>query len=68
MNTLLIKTIFQKVALAAVCRKINENPDDKQGSDFCKKEAVKAVPIWMVIAGLIYTAISSPEFIAAFGG
>jgi len=60
MNTLMVK----KLALMLISRKLNENPKDKQNSDFDKKEMVKAVPLWLAIAGLIYTMISSPEFLA----
>ena len=63
MNTLMVK----KLALMLISRKLNENPKDKQNSDFDKKEMVKAVPAWLAIAGLIYTMISSPEFLALLG-
>jgi len=62
MNPLLLK-----IGLALVSRKLNENPNDKQNSDFDKKEMVKAVPAWLVVAGLIYGVISSPEFLALLG-
>lgn len=55
-----------KLGLALVSRKLNENPEDKQNSDFSKGELKKAVPAWVAIVTMIATLVTSPEFIAVF--
>ena len=62
MNPLLLK-----LALALVSRKLNENKEDKQKSDFNPKELVKAVPLWAVIITLLAEVFTSPTFINAVG-
>jgi len=62
MNPLLLK-----FGLALVSRKLNENPKDKQNSDFNPKELVKTVPLWAVIITLLAEAFTSPAFINAVG-
>jgi len=48
MNPLLLK-----IGLALVSRKLNENKEDKQNTDFSKGELIKAVPAWAAVAGFI---------------
>ncbi len=59
--------ILLKFGLALVSRKLNENKDDKQNSDFNPKELVKAVPLWAVIITLLAEVFTSPTFINAVG-
>ena len=59
--------ILVKFGLALVSRKLNENKDDKQNSDFNPKELVKAVPLWAVIITLLAEVFTSPTFINAVG-
>ena len=58
MNPLLLK-----FGLALVSRKLNENPQQKQNSDFHPKELVKAVPAWAAIVGFIVYLASSLGYI-----
>ena len=55
--------LILKLGLALVSRKINENKEDKQNSDFHPKELVKAVPAWAAIAGFIVYLASSLGYI-----
>ena len=58
MNPLLLK-----FGLALVSRKLNENPQQKQNSDFHPKELVKAVPAWVAVVGFIVYLASSMGYI-----
>ena len=58
MNPLLLK-----IGLALVSRKLNENPKDKQKSDFDPKAAKKVVPAWVAITGFIVYLASSMGYI-----
>lgn len=63
MNTLIAKTLLKKAALMFISRKINDNIEDKQKSDFHPKELVKAVPAWAAIATFIVYLASSLGYI-----
>ena len=58
MNPLLVK-----FGLALVSRELNENPQQKQNSDFYPKELVKAVPAWVAVVGFIVYLASSLGYI-----
>ncbi len=58
MNPLLLK-----FGLALVSRKLNENPQQKQNSDFYPSELKKAVPIWVTVIGVILTVLSAKGII-----
>ncbi len=59
MNTLLLKTLAKKAALMLVSRKLNENPDDKQNSDFQKNLIpVAGSGVALIAAGLIQLAVA----------
>ena len=58
MNPLIVK-----FGLALVSRKLNENPQQKQNSDFHPNELKKAVPIWATVIGVILTVLSAKGII-----
>ncbi len=58
MNPLLLK-----IGLALISRKLNENKEDKQKSDFDPKAAKKVVPAWVAIVGFIVYLASSMGYI-----
>ncbi len=55
--------ILLKFGLALVSRKLNENKDDKQKSDFDHKAAKKVVPAWVAVVGFIVYLASSMGYI-----
>ena len=55
--------ILLKFGLALVSRKLNENKDDKQKSDFDPKAAKKVVPAWAAFAAFIVYLASSMGYI-----
>ena len=58
MNPLLVK-----IGLALVSRKLNENKDDKQKSNFDPKAAKKVIPAWVAVVGFIVYLASSMGYI-----
>ena len=55
--------ILLKFGLALVSRKLNENKEDKQKSDFDPKAAKKVIPAWVAVAGFIVYLASSLGYI-----
>ena len=55
--------ILLKFGLSLLARKINDNPNDKQKSDFDRKAAKKVVPAWVAVAGFIVYLASSLGYI-----
>lgn len=59
MNTLLLKTLAKKTALMLISRKLNENPEDIQNSDFNKKLIpVAGSGLALIVAGLIQFGVA----------
>ena len=58
MNTLMMKKLAKKAALMLISRKLNENIEDKQNSDFQKKLIpVAGSGLALTVAGLIQFAV-----------
>ena len=45
--------ILLKIGLSLLSRKLNDNPEDRQNSDFDPKAAKKVVPAWVALVGFI---------------